>query len=89
MVRYGGKDVRNSDMIAVAKITPKGQTTVPREVRAALSVRPGDSIVWDVHEDGRVAVRCAHPLDIELLRGLESTLGEWSSPEDDEAYRDL
>ncbi len=89
MVRYGGKDVRSSDMIAVAKITSKGQTTVSREVRTALSVRPGDSIVWDVHEDGRVAVRRAHPLDIEPLRGLESTLSEWSSPEDDEAYRDL
>jgi antitoxin PrlF len=77
------------DITAVAKITSKGQTTVPREVRAALAVRPGDSIVWDVHEDGRVEVRRAHPLDIEFLRGLESTLSEWSSPEDDEAYRDL
>jgi antitoxin PrlF len=76
-------------MTAVGKITSKGQTAVPREVRGALSVRPGDSVVWDVREDGRVAVRCANSLHIELLRGLASTLSEGSSPEDDEAYRGL
>jgi antitoxin PrlF len=76
-------------MSAIAKITSKGQTTIPREVRAALDVKPGDSIIWDVHDTGRVEVRRAHPLDLEFLGGLESTLSEWSSPEDDEAYRDL
>jgi len=29
------------------------------------------------------------PLDIEFIQALESTLSEWSSKEDDEAYRDL
>ena len=76
-------------MSAVAKITSKGQTTVPREVRLVLAVKPGDSIIWDIHENGRVEVRRAHPLDVQFLRGLESTLSEWDSPEDDEAYRDL
>jgi len=74
---------------AIARITSKSQTTVPKEVRAALRVKPGDSILWDVREDGRVEVRRAHPLDVEFLRGIESTLSEWDSPEDDEAYRDL
>jgi AbrB family looped-hinge helix DNA binding protein len=74
---------------AIAKITSKSQTTIPREIRAALHVEPGDSIIWEVDESGHVEVRRARPLDVEFLRGLESTLSEWDSPEDDEAYRDL
>ena len=35
-------------MLAVAKITAKGQTTIPQEVRAALHVVPGDLITWSV-----------------------------------------
>ena len=38
-------------MIAVAKITAKGQTTVPRDVRTALHVVPGDLIAWEVGAD--------------------------------------
>ena len=29
------------------------------------------------------------PLDREWLAALETTLSEWNSPEDDEAFRDL
>ena len=35
-------------MLAVAKITAKGQTTIPQDVRAALKVVPGDLIAWEV-----------------------------------------
>jgi len=75
--------------IAVTKITAKGQTTVPREVRAALQARPGDLIVWEVGPDGTATVRRLQPLDVEYLRALEGTLSEWASPADEEAYRDL
>lgn len=76
-------------MPAVAKITAKGQTTIPREVRAALHVEPGDFIAWDVGSDGTATVRRVHPLDLDYLRAVEGTLTEWASPADDEAYRDL
>jgi hypothetical protein len=33
--------------------------------------------------------RRARHLDCEYLRSLESTLSEWNSPHDDEAFRDL
>ena len=33
--------------IREAKITSKGQITVPREVRRALGVKPGDKIVFE------------------------------------------
>jgi antitoxin PrlF len=76
-------------MVAVAKITSKGQTTIPRTVRAALHVGPGDLIAWDVRSDGTATVRRLAPLDIEYLRALEGTLGEWAGAADDEAYREL
>ena len=74
---------------AIAKITTKGQTTIPQDVRAALHVAPGDLIAWEVRADGTATVRRVQPLDIDYLRAVEGTLSEWHSPADEEAYRGL
>ncbi|MCK2126667.1 type II toxin-antitoxin system PrlF family antitoxin [Thauera aromatica] len=76
-------------MLAVAKITAKGQTTIPQGVRAALHVAPGDLIAWEVSANGTATVRRVQPLDIEYLRAVEGTLSEWSGKADEEAYREL
>jgi AbrB family looped-hinge helix DNA binding protein len=76
-------------MLVVAKITSKGQTTIPKEVRAALHISPGDLIAWDIGADGTATVRRVHPMDIEYLRALEGTLSEWGGQADEEAYREL
>lgn len=76
-------------MSTLARITSKGQTTIPQAVRAALGLAPGDSIVWDVGADGVAHVRRATPLDLDYLRALEGTLTEWSSDADEAAYREL
>ena len=76
-------------MLAVGKITAKGQTTIPQEVRSALHVAPGDLIAWDVSVDGSATVRRVQPMDIEYLRAVEGTLSEWASAEDEAAYREL
>ena len=76
-------------MLAVAKITAKGQTTIPQDVRTALKVVPGDLIAWEVAADGTATVRRVQPVDIEYLRAVEGTLGEWASAADEEAYRGL
>ena len=76
-------------MLAVAKITSKGQTTIPQDVRAALHVVPGDLIAWEVGIDGTATVRRVQPMDIEYLRAIEATLGEWAGAADEEAYREL
>ena len=76
-------------MLAFAKITAKGQTTIPQDVRAALNVVPGDLITWEVGADGTATVRRVQPIDIEYLRALEGTLGEWAGAADEEAYREL
>jgi AbrB family looped-hinge helix DNA binding protein len=77
------------DMTAIGKITVKGQTTIPREIRDALKVKAGDLLAWDVRPSGHVEVRRVQPLDIEYLRAIEGTLSEWAGAEDEEAYRDL
>ena len=76
--------------LVTGKLTSKNQITVPKEVRDALGAGPGDLLTWEIEAGGGpVRVRRAAPLDLDYLRALEATLGEWSSPEDDEAFRDL
>lgn len=76
-------------MLTIAKITSKGQTTIPQDVRAALKVGPGDLIAWDIDANGVATVRRVLPMDIDYLRAVEGTLSEWTSAADEEAYRDL
>lgn len=76
-------------MLAFAKITAKGQMTIPQDIRAALKVVPGDLVAWEVGSDGSATVRRVQPMDMEYLRAVEGTLGEWTSAADEEAYRDL
>ncbi len=43
-----------------AKVTSKGQLTIPKEVRRALGVREGDSLIFDLDDVGdEVRVRVA------------------------------
>jgi antitoxin PrlF len=73
----------------ISKITAKGQTTVPQQVRAALNSKPGDMIAWEIEPDGRVAVRRIQPADVEYLQAVQGTLSEWRTPEDEQAYGKL
>lgn len=76
-------------MTAIAKITAKGQTTIPADIRAAMHVGPGDMLAWEMVSANVVQVRRVQPLDVEYLRAIEGTLDEWQSSADEDAYRDL
>jgi AbrB family looped-hinge helix DNA binding protein len=76
-------------MSAIAKITSKGQTTIPQEIRTLLNVKPGDLLAWEDLGNGEVRVRRVEPLDLEYLRAIEGTLSEWSGAEDEAAYAQL
>jgi AbrB family looped-hinge helix DNA binding protein len=74
---------------AVSKLTSKYQTTVPAAVREALSLEKGDTLAFEISDDGAVTVRKVVALDQAFADALESQLSEWASDEDDEAYRGL
>ena len=71
-----------------SKLSSKGQVTIPKDVRKAIGLKPGDLVSYEV-QDGIVILQRAEPFDAAFHATLSSTLEEWSSPEDDEAFRDL
>ncbi|HEX5047043.1 MAG TPA: type II toxin-antitoxin system PrlF family antitoxin [Gammaproteobacteria bacterium] len=69
-----------------SKLTSKAQTTIPQPVRAALRLKEGDELVYEI-EQNRVILTKAR-------RGKEAddpfrTFSEWSSEADTKAYGEL
>jgi antitoxin PrlF len=69
-----------------SKLTSKAQTTIPQPVRAALRLREGDELLYEIDRD-RVILRKAR-------RGKEAddpfrAFNEWNSEADKKAYGDL
>ncbi len=71
-----------------SRLTSKGQTTIPVEIRKALRLKEGDSVLFEL-EKGKVTIRRAEALDRAFLKLAESAFEEWNSPEDEAAFRDL
>ena len=71
-----------------SRLSAKGQVTIPKQVRDGIGLRPGDHVAYELH-DGVAILRKAESFDAEYHRALSATLSEWSSPADDEAFRDL
>ena len=72
----------------VTKVTAKGQTTIPSEIRKKLGVQPGDSVLFLISDD-EVVLRRAERLDAGFLRLAAENFSDWNAPEADEAFRDL
>ena len=73
-------------VMIVSKLTSKAQTTIPRPIRAALGLQPGDELLYEI-VDGRVFLTKAR-------RGTTTddpfhTFEEWRSEADTTAYADL
>ena len=68
-------------MPVISRITAKGQTTVPQQVRFALNRQPGDLIARDIEPDGRVAIRRIQASGIEYLQAVQRSLSEWHTAE--------
>jgi antitoxin PrlF len=71
-----------------ARLTSKGQVTVPKEVRQKLHLEPGDVLAYEVEGDA-VKVSKVQRFDAVWHKTLATTLEEWNSPEDNEAFGDL
>jgi AbrB family looped-hinge helix DNA binding protein len=52
-----------------ARMTSKGQITVPKDVRVKLNLKPGDRVLFIVEDDGVVRMRAANK-DISSLIGV-------------------
>ena len=72
----------------LARISAKGQTTIPKRIRDGAGMREGDLLVFELELD-RVVIRRVRKAEDMELAALQSTLSEWASAEDDEAWRDL
>jgi AbrB family looped-hinge helix DNA binding protein len=55
--------------MAIATLTSKGQTTIPKQVREHLKLNPGDKLDFVIESEGRVVIRPAK-LDVRELKGL-------------------
>ena len=67
----------------MSKISSKGQTTIPQEVRESLQAKPGDLLQYTL-ENGRVIIRKFTPDDVLFLKGMQAQLSEWQRSEDDD-----
>lgn len=77
----------------MSRITSKYQATVPADVRAALGVKAGDRLAWQIEADGAKVRGVPEPNVEEVYTGAvnvdSKVFGEWLSDEDEEAFRDL
>ncbi|MDE2763652.1 MAG: AbrB/MazE/SpoVT family DNA-binding domain-containing protein [Gemmatimonadota bacterium] len=71
-----------------AKITARGQTTIPKRIREAAGLREGDLVAFDLR-GGHLVLRKVEVEPDRYLEGVSGLMEEWTSPEDEEAWRDL
>ncbi len=69
------------------RITSKAQTTVPRAIRLALGLEPGDDVLWQIEGDRAVLMRAKETVD-PFVNNF-STFSEWASEADCEAFDNL
>lgn len=72
----------------IGKITAKAQITLPKAVRRALGLKPGDEVAYEIDGDRVIMTAVDEPGD-DMFLGNFSTFTEWASEADREAFRDL
>jgi antitoxin PrlF len=68
---------------STARITVKGQLTIPKSVREILNVAKGDAVVFE-EKNGEIVVRKAMVVDAAWVKGIQTTLSEWEDEIDDD-----
>ena len=70
----------------ISKLTSKAQTTIPRPIRAALGLQPGDGLLYEII-NGQVILTKAR--SGATADDPFRTFEEWRSEADTKAYADL
>jgi len=70
----------------ISKLTTKAQTTIPQPVRAALHLKPGDELVYEIDEQRVILTKARRGGKTEVTF---RTFNEWSSVADEKAYAKL
>ncbi len=75
----------------IGKITAKAQTTIPKAVRRALGLGPGDEIKYEIEDDRVILTRVDSEDDAgsDMFVNNFSTFTEWASEADCEAFDNL
>jgi bifunctional DNA-binding transcriptional regulator/antitoxin component of YhaV-PrlF toxin-antitoxin module len=68
-------------IMIIGRITAKAQTTIPRAVRLALGIGPGDEIGYEIDGDKVVLTR-VKPDEKDMFVNNFSTFTEWSDEYD-------
>ena len=68
----------------LGRITAKAQTTIPRAVRLALGLMPGDDVVWEI--DGDQVVMAKARAGTDPFVGNFDSFTEWASEADCKAF---
>jgi antitoxin PrlF len=68
-----------------SKLTTKAQTTIPQPVRAALRLKEGDELAYEIEADRVILTKATAGLADDPF----ATFGEWESEADRKAYANL
>lgn len=72
----------------LAKITSKGQITIPAAIRKAAQLKESDMLAFEIKGDHLVVRKITFPVDV-YLNGVSEKFNEWTSAEDEEAWRSI
>lgn len=72
-------------MMITSKLTSKAQTTIPQPVRAALRLKPGDALIYQIDDQQVILRKAGNAKTDDPFR----TFSEWSSEADTEGYGNL
>lgn len=71
-----------------ARITARGQTTIPKHIREAVGLREGDLVAFDQRGD-HLVLRKVETAPGPYPGRVSGVMSEWASHEDEDAWRDL
>jgi antitoxin PrlF len=69
-----------------SKLTTKAQTTIPRPVRVALHLQPGDELIYEIDGQRVIVTKASHGIKTD---DPFRTFHEWNSEADTKAYGKL